>query len=222
MQQKRKGSLREQLKKDALIPSSLRLVECNDDRITLEGEYPVNARKDGYKHINERINLRVVIDKDFPEVLPIVTDLEDRIPRSLDYHTYSDGSFCLGSELRMKSIISSDPTVGNFLYKCVDPFLYSILHKVIHDEIPYELEHGAPGLITDYEKLFNVEGKDAVIRTVRLLGMKKRIANRQECPCGCGLRVGRCKLHHKLNELRKLGSRKSFLFHLHTFLQSQT
>jgi hypothetical protein len=37
---------------------------------------------------------------------------------------------------------------------------------------------------------------------LRLIGMKRRVANKRPCPCGSGLRAGKC--HHRiLNRLRQ-------------------
>ena len=47
-------------------------------------------------------------------------------------------------------------------------------------------------------------------RALRLLGMKKRRANKQVCPCGCGRRVGRCRFNARLREFRMLAPRAWF------------
>lgn len=200
------------------IPSSLRIVELNASKAVLQGDYKINAQMKGKELITDSLRLRIEIDENFPEILPKVIDIGGRIPKSQDHHTYDDGSFCLGGDIVLKARISDDPTIGNFLYKCVDPFLYSVLYNLEHKEFPYgDLEHGESGLIACYELFFNVKGKKAVLETLRLLGKKKREANKLLCPCRCGLRVGRCKIHHKLNSLRKIASRRWYMNHLVTY-----
>jgi len=222
MPRRQKKTLQELLINDVAIPASLRLVESNNERIVLEGMYPVNAKMEGYQHIDKQLRLRIEVEKGFPDILPRIIDPGEHIPRSLDYHTYKDGSFCLGSELNLKATIANDPSIGNFLYKCVEPFLYSVLHKQKYGVIPFELAHGADGLVDDYELLFGVKGEEAVWHTIALLGKKKRIANKLHCPCECGLRVGKCDLHIILNKLRKVGSRRSYLTYLQTNLIAPT
>ncbi|MAY01373.1 MAG: hypothetical protein CMQ38_00165 [Gammaproteobacteria bacterium] len=196
------------LSNDMKLPASMRLVECTDDRAILEGEFKVNAQQDGHPHIEEIVFLRIEVDSNFPEVLPKVINPDQRLPRSIDNHVYSDGSFCLGSELVLKYKLRHNPTIGTFLEECVEPFLYSVLHFLQYETFPYgELAHGMRGLIADYEDFLGVKGKEAVLSTISLLSMRKRIANKLPCPCRCGRRVGRCGLHRRLNYLRRMASR---------------
>ncbi len=41
-------------------------------------------------------------------------------------------------------------------------------------------------------------------QAILMLGVRKRIANKRPCPCGCNNRLGACSLHHKLNDFRKM------------------
>lgn len=196
------------LSNDTKLPASMRLVDCTDDQAILEGEFKVNAQQEGHSHIEETVFLRIEVNSNFPEVLPRVINPDQRLPRSIDNHVYSDGSFCLGSELVLKYKIRNSPTIGNFLEECVEPFLYSVFHFLQYKTFPYgDLAHGVNGLIADYEDFFGVRGSGAVLSALNLLTIRKRIANKRRCPCGCGLRVGRCRLHVRLNDLRKVASR---------------
>ena len=64
-----------------------------------------------------------------------------------------------------------------------------------------ELSHGAAGLRDDLATLIGVRDDRVLLDFVRLLAAKKRKANKLPCPCGAGLRVGRCH-NRKLNILR--------------------
>jgi hypothetical protein len=76
-----------------------------------------------------------------------------------------------------------------------------------------ELAHGAKGIIDDYMELFGLKSDDEVFRALELAGLKRRIANKKPCPCNCGLRLGICSFHNKLNQMRGLASRSWFKKH---------
>ncbi|MCK4356750.1 hypothetical protein KAW44_06690, partial [Candidatus Bipolaricaulota bacterium] len=109
------------------------------------------------------------------------------------------------------------PTLVGFAEECLVPYLYSISHKLQRGAFPFgELEHGKPGVISDYLDLFGLKSRAQVLRVLELLGMKKRLANKKPCPCGCGKRLGACKYHFKMAELRELAERSWFRQHLAT------
>jgi hypothetical protein len=61
------------------------------------------------------------------------------------------------------------------------------------------------GLLDDLASMIGMDDDLVLLGFVRLLAMKKRKANKLPCPCGTGVRLGRCH-NRKLNTLRdKLG-----------------
>ncbi len=197
---------------------SIRLVELNEIQVVLEGVYEIDAQMNGFERILDKYQLQIVFPADYPRSLPTVRDSEKRIPRKEDYHTYKDGLFCLGSEIKLKSILFDYPAVTEFVEKILDPFLYSITYKVKHDIYPFgDLDHGEAGLIDDYQRLFNVKGKAAVLLVLTALGKRKREANKLPCPCGCRRRIGKCDFRFGLQRWRQLDKRRWFREHHSTF-----
>ncbi|MCW8966525.1 MAG: hypothetical protein OQK82_07555 [Candidatus Pacearchaeota archaeon] len=193
----------------------LRIAEINDQRVVLSGEHYLKARLDGYQAIEDTYKLKFVFDKGYPSKLPQVFDVSDHFPRSQDYHVYKDGSFCLGSEFKIKYILHSDPSVEVFIARIVDPFLYAVSHRIQYGFYPFgELAHGEQGLLDDYEELFGVKGKVSVLAALKALGKRKREANKLVCSCGCGLKLGRCDYRFTLNKWRYVERRRWFRDHL--------
>lgn len=196
----------------------MRLTEYEDERAVIEGEYYLNAQMDGYEAIQETFKLRVIFPPRYPRSLPQVTEIGNRIPRNLDYHTYDDGTFCLGSEIKLKSILFEHPSITDFIQRILDPFLYAISYKLRYDFYPFgDLDHGEDGLIDDYQRIFNVPDKASVLQVLRALGKRKREANKVLCPCGCGGRVGKCDYRFDLQRWRRLERRRWFRTHLSEF-----
>jgi hypothetical protein len=55
-----------------------------------------------------------------------------------------------------------------------------------------ELSHGAPGLEDDVRRTFSLPPGTDAEAFLRLASLKRRHANKQQCPCRSGHRVGRC------------------------------
>ncbi len=193
----------------------MRLVEFCDDQVVIEGDYYLNAQMDGCKDIQSTHKIRVTFRAGHPQIIPLVAELDNSIPKHPDYHTYSDGCFCLGSNIRIKSILYNNPTAINFIEKVVEPFLYKIIYKLKYGAVPFgELDHNKAGVINDYQHLFGVKEKAAVIQVLRALGKRKREANKLLCPCDCGNRLGKCIYRFSLQQWRPLGKRRWFRKHL--------
>lgn len=92
------------------------------------------------------------------------------------------------------------------------PYLYAVSHKLQHGgPFPFgELAHGTPGALDEYVDLFGLEDRTKIKQALYLLGLKKRIANKRPCPCGCEKRLGVGTFNRRLLPLRKLSSPKWF------------
>jgi hypothetical protein len=150
--------------------------------------------------ITDVYHIKVTVPVEFPKRFPTVKELGGRIDRK--FHRLIDGSFCLGSPTRLRLALVSDPTLVGFIERCLIPYLYGYSYCQLHGHLPFgELDHGHAGLIEDFCRLFGVSTALACVRMLQLTAMKKRVANKRPCPCGSGMRLGRC--HHScLNKLR--------------------
>ena len=193
---------------------NIRLIDVHEDKIELQGEFHLKAQLAGSQFIERTFSLRIVCPSDYPRALPVVYDTAGYFPRNQDFHAYSDGSFCLGSDLKIKLILKTDSSLTTFFEKIVVRFLYSVSHRVEFGNFPYgELDHGEKGLIDDYSQLFNVNGKASVLRALKALGLRKRVANKLPCPC-CSYRLGSCKYRFFLNKFRQVERARWFRDHL--------
>tara|TARA_R110000823_G_scaffold55161_4_gene134848 strand:- start:316 stop:1011 length:696 start_codon:yes stop_codon:yes gene_type:complete len=193
----------------------IRISEISGDRVELAGEYQLRAQLAGGQLVDQTYRLRLVCPRDYPKVLPKVFDEGSYFPRHQDYHTYPDGSFCLASEIRVKSLLRDDHSLTAFFEKIIDRFLYAVTHRIEFGEFPYgELAHGEQGLIDDYGEIFGLSGKLAITRALQALGKRKREANKLPCPDDCGRRLGLCDYRFLLNQFRSVERRSWFRLHL--------
>jgi hypothetical protein len=178
--------------------------------LILEGNLEFVAHTKSHGEVADTYQVRIRVSKRFPSEIPVVHEIARRIPRDGNYHTNADGSFCMGSRIRLLILISREPTLLGFISNCLIPYLYAVSVKLAGGGsfILGELAHGATGELEDYRALFGVDSRDQVRLTVKYLGMKKRRANKLPCPCGCGTRLGKCKYNRKVAEMRRLTDRK--------------
>lgn len=185
------------------------------DCITLKGTFDFCGTPPNGLKICDSYELEIIVPGLFPQAIPTVKELGGKIPSDGKYHVNDDKSLCLGSPLRLRHMLSAKPTLSGFVESCLVPYLYGVSCKLQHGvEFPFgELAHGEAGIIEDYLEMFGLKSKSEVQYALELLGTKKRIANKLPCPCNCGQRLGRCRLHQTLNGYRKLASRSWFNTH---------
>jgi hypothetical protein len=154
----------------------------------------------GLPRLDGSYRIKIVVPRAFPASLPSVYAVEGSIPKS--YHTYSDGTLCLGAPLHIRSIVNRTPTLLGFVVGFVVPYLYRHRYIQVFGTAPWgELDHHSPGLLQYYERVMGTSEARACVEFLRLGGLRKRVANKRPCPCGSGLRLGRCH-HPRLNRLR--------------------
>ena len=188
------------------------LLPAHGTDTVFEGRLDYRAGPSGNVTIEDSYNLRVSVQADRPHGLPRVCEIGGRIAHTADNHINPDGSLCLGSPLHVRVEAGREPTLLAFIDRCVIPFLYAASQRAAGDEgfAFGELPHGESGLLQDYEEAFGVQGVEEVSKVLQLLAKKRRIGNKESCPCGCGCRLGRCGLHVRLNRYRAVAPRSFF------------
>ncbi len=163
--------------------------------------------------ITDQFQIAIEVPRVFPREIPVVFETGGRIPRSPEFHVNADGSLCLGSPVRLLTIAATHPTLLGFVDQALVSFLFSVSKSLnTGRHFPFgELSHGTQGALADYRDLIGLKTAKQAKLAIRALSHRKRIANKHPCPCGCGMRLGRCGLRHRLNPLRKAASRSWFL-----------
>lgn len=175
----------------------------------LVGTIEVEMKPTGHPALRDAYRLRIEVPGGPTEDLPEVYEVGGRIPRELNNHVNDAGNLCLGSPVRLRTKVGKSPTLLDFLEICVVPFLYAqSWREQGNPGFPFqELPHFGEGLIDDYQRLLKVSGREAVFRVLVALGARRRVANKCLCPCGCGLRLGRCAYRVHLQSLREAATR---------------
>lgn len=170
----------------------------------VEGSLPFSATLPGGHLVNDSFDIRIEIPRT-QRVLPLASEVGGRIPKEADFHVNPDGSLCLGSPLALNMAVGRDRSLAVFVDRCLIPYLAAISIKLVEGgDLPLpDLAHGKAGLLEEYERLLGVHGEQNIKAMLRLGGQRKRVANKQLCPCGCAERVRRCPSRTAIERLRK-------------------
>lgn len=195
----------------------LRLTHLPNCALGFEGKLAFRAKMDGYDEIGDAYELRGIVPHRFPAEEAQVFEVGGRIPE--DYHRFDNGSLCLGSPIRRRKELSDQPTLIGLIDRLVIPYLYNHSYQVRNGALPVgELDHSVPGLVEDYEKLFRLKGARQCLEAIKLLGIKKGLANKRPCPCGSERRLGMCHCW-QLTPLRRLAPKSYFRQQVVDFLK---
>lgn len=194
----------------------MQVVPSRTKSLVVRGTFSFIGKTEQGPELADSFELEIIIPDRFPFFLPKVKEIAKKIPRAEGFHINPDDSLCLGSPLRLLSLIKNEPTLVGFAERCLVPYLYAISLKLKEGGKLYmgELEHGAPGIIADYLNLFNLKNKNQVIYALKLICLRKRVANKKLCPCDCGKRLGKCLFRFNVNKFRNTTTRKWLSAHL--------
>lgn len=160
--------------------------------------------------IRDAYELEIELPESFPDEVPAVREIGRRIPRDGKYHiNLTEDSLCLGSPLALRLSLSKEPSINSFTANCIVPYLYAVSHKLANGG-PFifgELDHGEKGELDDYVHIFGLKTHAEALDTLHMLGLKKRVANKWPCPCGCSLRLGVCKFNAIIRPFRSVAKR---------------
>ena len=178
---------------DALIAHpGLKLLPAGGDEVVLAGELRFAATNRDKALIEDSYSVQLRIPRSYPKCgLPRVFETGARIPAT--YHRLSDGSLCLGAPTRLRRILLQRPSISDFIKEAVVPYFYSRAYFERFREMPFgELAHGDVGLGRDLIAMLGMPRGTRVDRLLEACSMRKRHANKRDCPCGSGFRLGKC------------------------------
>ncbi|MCB1173734.1 MAG: hypothetical protein KDK39_09225 [Leptospiraceae bacterium] len=162
--------------------------EYNKESLTLKGTVLFIYDYKGYA-LECLYKLRIVVPNNFPAEWPLVYEVGGKVRKS--FHVNATGSLCLGSSLRIQSILRPNPSLLNFIEKIVFPFLFSNEYFSIYRVTPFgELEHGGAGLYQDYQEILAITDINQIISFIEKLPNLYR--GHSLCPCGSNKKLRNC------------------------------
>jgi hypothetical protein len=150
----------------------------------------------------DRYSLELKLPDDYPNNLPMVWEMAERIPREMDRHVYPDsGALCLGVTEELWLAMNGDFALDRVLDIPVRNFLIgNSLVEQGQDWPSGDRSHGTPGVVEFYASLLGTKDEPSLLRFLRsfLLG---KVKGHWPCPCGSGNNLRRCHM----NGMKQLG-----------------
>ena len=168
---------------------SLALIQNAFGEWSIKGELKFTAAFGEADTISDTYEIEILIPQNFPATIPEARDLSER---TKGFHTYPNGTLCLGAPLAVKITFSKTPTLLGFVNHCIIPFLYSFSYQIEHGELPFgDLSHGDEGRLEFYKEFFDINDQVAVVGLLRILA-DDDYRGHLECPCGSDSRIRNC------------------------------
>ncbi len=205
------AGLSEQVDDVLKLNKGLRLIEKSEEKITFLGAIHFNASYPGKEIIKDSYLLKIIIRPKFPVDIPLVFELEEKIPWNVDRHLTKKGQICLGSPLRLLLVNAKNPTIQGFFELCIVPFLYANSYFEKHGVYPWgDLDHEFKGVIEDYLEIFNLSSKSQLIHALKILTTTNFKAKKMRCPCGCVKRFRQCSYSEHLLSIKTIANKSFF------------
>ncbi|WMI70080.1 hypothetical protein [Mangrovimonas sp. YM274] len=170
----------------------------NSKNNTLEGELFL-PDGDGYS-IYMELDL-------YPRFFPTVYETGGRIPHKMDRHIYPDsGSCCFTTRAKSQVLLkTSIKSLLEFIDEIVVRYFennsyYEINKKYFSDEY----SHGDNGIIEGYKDILGINDTIKAARLILQAAKAPKLKIHQDCYCGSGKRLRKCKNGSHLNQLRQL------------------
>lgn len=160
-----------------------------NDRFYVRGKIQFRAQYQDRELVDEAYMIEIELPTNYPNA-PQMQENWRRVPYT--FHTFPDGTLCLGAPLAVKMTFSKDSTLLGFVKTLLIPYLYSFSYAATNEELPYgELDHGAKGILNFYKELFRVDSEECCIDFLYILASQK-YRGHLLCPCNSGNILRKC------------------------------
>lgn len=162
-----------------------------EGKLIVTGFLPFKRSYDGYV-IEDGYRVEISGLEEYPNTVPVVRELNNRIRRHSDNHADKDGTLCLATPLGLHKSFFESPTLLVFIEKLLIPYLYGHTYWERKGVYPWgEASHGSAGIKASYAELFGVSDDLSILRFLRYLAMGY-YRGHHLCNCGSGIRLRDC------------------------------
>lgn len=189
------------LANDVINKYSTLSAKSTESGITLYGILILNAEYNDIPLYDE-YEIEVDIPQEFPESLPKVREVSNRIPQEFG-HFLDDGSLCLAAMCELADFVASNGTIIGYIEKYVMSYLYAASYFSRYKEIPFgERTHGIVGIKEAYMERYNCDEEDVLISLLRVLVGLQRYRGHDTCPCGSNKKLRECHGGRLLSDIQ--------------------
>lgn len=148
--------------------------------------------KDEQGGLIDSYRIKIKPTQHYPYEFPYVYELDNRIPKNIDWHIYSDGHCCVKALPEEILICRQGIALSTFIEGQVIPFFFNQKHRELYGYFIQERGHGSEGNLESLYEIFRIQDK-AVIKQCLLFISKRQEPNRVSlCFCGSKKKYRKC------------------------------
>jgi hypothetical protein len=167
----------------------LKIASHNSSGWDINGHLDIFDDEGGYW---DTYQVTVYIPEDYPVHLPQLFETGNKIEQTLDWHNI-DGWCCLSTQAVMFSKMNGNITLLSWLDRYALPYLANHVYRVQTGHYANEVfDHGVPGIIQGYSRLFGVYDRKIIIERLKVLTGFKKIGRNDPCFCNSGRKYKNC------------------------------
>ncbi len=118
-------------------------IQETNTEIIFEGRFILNARKENFE-IHEAPLLKIVMNKNYPNILPVCYDLSNKINYD---HVFQDGSLCVSTLLDLAITLKDSISIQDYIDKFIIPYFLSYRYwQKTGKDLNGDRTHGAKGI----------------------------------------------------------------------------
>lgn len=165
------------------------MLVLRDNCYYIEGTIDFTAFYKNYPTISDKYEIQMTL-KNYPDEVPSVTEVGNRIKRDIDNHISDDGQLCLGSKLSCYEIF--DKNLQSYFKNLLIPFLYANSYKEKNGHYPWKpLNHGISGVLEYYKERFSLNDQE-ILTLFRNIDSFYKTKGHHICLCGRQEKFRKC------------------------------
>ena len=136
-------------------------IQETDIEIIFEGRFIINARKENFE-IHEAPLLRIVMNKDYPNILPVCYDLSNKINYD---HVFQDGSLCVSTLLDLAITLKDSISIQDYIDKFIIPYFLSYRYwQKTGKDLNGDRSHGTKGIFESLREYLSCNLSDEELK----------------------------------------------------------
>lgn len=136
-------------------------IQETDIEIIFEGRFIINARKENFE-IHEAPLLRIIMNKDYPNILPVCYDLNKKIKYD---HVFQNGSLCVSTLLDLAITLKDSISIQDYIDKFIIPYFLSYRYwQKTGKDLNGDRSHGTKGIFESLREYLSCNLSDEELK----------------------------------------------------------